>query len=92
MELRKILPKGRNISFDDLNAQGIAVLMSHLNSEPRASLMGLTPLAMMKAAALVEAAALTDALGIEEVPYALLEMTVLALNRDRERRGLPPLI
>ena len=37
------------------------------------------------------AAALMDALGIEEVPYGRLDLTIGAVDRDREERGLPPL-
>ena len=32
-----------------------------------------------------------DALGIEEVPYGRLDLTIGAVDRDREERGLPPL-
>jgi IS30 family transposase len=91
VELRKLLPKGRGISFDDLDGRDCSVLMSHLNSEPRASLMGLSPLAMLRAADRGAADALAGALGIEEVPYGELDMTVRALNRARAGRGLPPL-
>ena len=65
--------------------------MSHLNSQPRPSLMGLSPLAMLKAAEPEGASALMDALGIEEVPYERLDMTLGAINADRMRRGVAPL-
>lgn len=91
VELRKLLPKGRGISFDDLVARDLAVAMGQLNSEPRPSLMGLSPLAMLKAADPEAAAALAEALGIEEVPYEKLNLTIDAINRDRKERGLPPL-
>ena len=35
VELRKLLPKGRGVSFDRLDGRDCAVLMSQLNSEPR---------------------------------------------------------
>lgn len=92
VELRKLLPKGRKISFDDLEARDTAVLMSQLNSEPRPSLPGLSPLAMLEAADPEAAAALADALGIEEVPYEKLDLTIDAIDHDRKKRGLPPLI
>lgn len=91
VELRKLLPKGRGISFDDLEARDVAVTMSQLNSEPRPSLMGLSPIAMLKAADPEAAAALADALGIEEVPYEELNLTIDAINQDRKERGLLPL-
>lgn len=92
VELRKLLPKNRGISFNNLKSQDMAVLMSQLNSEPRPSLMGLSPLAMLRAADPATAEGLADALGIEEIPYERLNLKVSAINQDREARGLPPLI
>lgn len=92
VELRKILPKGRGISFDDLEPRDAAVLMSHLNSEPRPSLMGMTPIAMLRAADPEAAGALLGALGVEEVPYERLLLKVSALDSDRAERGLAPLV
>lgn len=91
VELRKILPKGRGISFDGLEPRDCAVLMSHLSSQPRPSLMGLSPLAMLRAADPEAAEALMAALGIEEVPYERLDMTLGAINADRTERGAAPL-
>ena len=50
VELRKLLPKRRGISFDTLDERDCAFLMSQVNSQPRPSLMGLSPLQMLKAA------------------------------------------
>lgn len=91
-ELRKFLPKGKGISFDKLDCRDMSCLMSYLNSEPRPSLMGMTPLQMLKAAKPKEAQALTDALGIEEIPYDKLEISIKALNDARRKRGLDNLI
>lgn len=91
VELRKILPKGRNIAFDELDERDCSVLMSHMNSQPRPSLMGLSPLAMMRAAMPDAAEAIMCALGMEEVPYEKLDMTLTAINADREARGMAPL-
>lgn len=44
------VPKGRGISFDKLTGRDMAVLMSQLNSELRPSLMGISPLALVRAA------------------------------------------
>ncbi len=87
VELRKLLPKGRGISFDDLEGRDLAVAMRQLNSELRPSLMGLSPLAMLKAADPEAADALAEALGIEELPYKALGLKVDAINRDREDQG-----
>lgn len=91
VELRKILPKGRNIAFDEIDERDCAVLMSHMNSQPRPSLMGLSPLAMMRAAMPDAAEAIMCALGMEEIPYDGLDMTLNAINADREARGMAPL-
>lgn len=92
VELRKLLPKGRGISFDDLAGRDMAVLMSQLNSEPRPSLMGLSPLALLRTALGRDADSLMDALGIEEVRYEKLDLTTEALNRARRERGEEPLV
>lgn len=91
VELRKLLPKGRGISFDALDGRDCAELMSQLNSMPRPSLMGLSPFSMLGAAMPEEAGALFDALGVREVPYGELDLTPNALNRARAERGLPPI-
>lgn len=91
VELRKLLPKGRGVSFDGLEARDMAVLMSQLNSEPRPSLTGLSPLTMLRAADEEAYDGLCGALGVEEVPYGKLRLTIDALNEARRGRGLPPL-
>lgn len=92
VELRKILPKGRGIRFDALDKRDMAVLMSHLNSQPRASLFNRSPLFMFKSTLGSKAEVLMDALGIEEISYKDLDMTINALNKERIYRGLKPLI
>ena len=92
VELRKILPKSRGIAFDDLRPRDLAILMSHLNSQPRASLAMSTPIALLKGALKEEADILLDALGIEEVAYDVLDMTVEAIDSGRRERGEDPLI
>lgn len=87
VELRKPLPKGRGISFDTLDGRDCAELMSQLNSEPRPSLLGMSPIAMPKAAMPREAEELMDALGMREVPYDELDLTPRALNAAR-REGV----
>ena len=92
VELRKILPKGCGIRFDQLDCRDMAVLMSHLNSEPRASLLGATPLSLLKATLKEDAGTLMDALGIEEISYKQLDMTYSAINKERVTRGLDPIL
>lgn len=74
-----------------LDGRDMAELMSQLNSEPRPSLLGASPIALLKAAA-PESAGLLDALGVREVPYGGLDMTLRALSAARAERGLPPLL
>ncbi|WP_165171272.1 IS30 family transposase [Adlercreutzia sp. ZJ242] len=91
VELRKMLPKRRGISFDDLDERDCAFVMSHVNSQPRPSLMGLSPLQMLRAADPVACEALEAALGMEEVPFDELALTLGAVNGRRGERGLGPL-
>ena len=91
VELRKLLPKGRGISFDRLGGRDCAVLMSQLNSEPRPSLGGMCAIDMLLAALGDDGRELLDALGVEEVPYEELNMTLGAIEADRRRRGEEPL-
>lgn len=91
VEIRKMLPKGRGISFDDLDEVDAWFVGSNVNSEPRPSLMGLSPLALLRAAEPEIADAIADHLGIVELPYEGLELTLAAVNSERAQRGLPPL-
>ena len=92
VELRKLLPKGRGISFDRLTGRDCAVLMSQLNSEPRPSLGGMCAIDMLLAALGADARELLDALGVEKVPYGELNMTVEAIESARRERGEGPLL
>ena len=83
--VKKVLTLTRGISFDRLGGRDCAVLMSHLNSEPRPSLGGMCAIDMLLAA-------LGDALGVEKVPYGELDMTVGAVEADHRRRGEGPLV
>ena len=91
VEIRKLLPKGAGVSFDRLVPADCRVLMSQVNSEPRPSLAGLTPIAMFRAAYGADADALLDALGVEQLPYGRLDLTPGAIDGARALRGEPPL-
>lgn len=91
-ELRKLLPKRRGISFDDLETADMAAVMSQLNSEPRPSMAFMPPLRALLAAYGDDGAALVAALGIGEIPYGELLLDVAAVNRTRRERGADPLI
>lgn len=86
MELRKLLPKRSRIRFDMLDSFDMAIAMSQLHSEPRPSLMGLSPFAMFKAVNSFAFAAFCTTLGIEEIAYEKLELTIKAINKAREKK------
>lgn len=92
VELRKLLPKGCGISFDKLDERDMACVMSQLNSEPRGKFAGLSPIKLMKAAMPDDAESFLDVLGIEDIAYGNLNLTVEAIHAERRKRGLPDLI
>lgn len=92
VELRKILPKGKDISFDDLVAKDLAVLMSQMNSSPRPSLGGLSPIDMLLAAHPRAGSALLNALGVELIAYEELLLRIDVINKARRDRGEQNLI
>lgn len=92
VELRKLLPKGRGISFDRLTGRDCAVLMSQLNSEPRPSLGGMCAIDMLLAALGADGRELLDALGVGKVTDGELDMTVGAIEAARRGRGEGPLV
>ena len=91
VEIRKLLPKGAGIRFDRLAAADCALLMSHVNSEPRGTLGFATPARAFRAMLGADAAALLDAYGIEDVPVGELDLTPGLIARARAERGDAPL-
>ncbi len=78
--MRKILPKGRGVSFDRLTARDCAVLMSR--SEPRPALGGMCAIDMLLAALGDDGQELLDALGMK-VPFDRLN-PFEAARRERD--------
>ena len=91
VEIRKLLPKGRGISFDRLAPADCALLMSQVNSEPRGSLAFMCPSGMLLAAYGDDARALMDAYGIELLDPSELDLTPACIERARAERGDGPL-
>ena len=90
-EVRQLLEKGM-FAFDELVPADMAVLMSHVNSNPRESLGGKSPIQMLRFVyGDGDAGALLDALGIREVPRDELTLRPEILDVERARRGEPPL-
>lgn len=90
VELRRVLGKGL-FSFDLLVPADVALVMSHVNSAPRPSLMGLSPIQMFRAALGADADAILDALGVEQVPPGRLLLRPELINLGRAERGEGPL-
>jgi len=89
-EVRQLLPKGRT-PFDELDAWDIAVVFSHVNSNPRKALFDLSPIQMFKAVFKEEGRQFLDALGIEEIPLDELVLKPKIIDIERQKRGLPPI-
>ncbi|MEG2517671.1 MAG: IS30 family transposase, partial [Raoultibacter sp.] len=77
---------------DKLDERDMACVMSQLNSEPRGKFAGLSPIKLMKAAMPDDAESFLDVLGIEDIAYGNLNLTVEAIHAERRKRGLPDLI
>ena len=87
VELRKFLPKHQGINFDRLTSQDCAVIMSQLNSQPRASLGGMCPIDMFLAAYGELAQKALGAFGVEKIPFGELLMSPKAIEIARQNRG-----
>lgn len=91
VEIRKLLPKGRGISFDWLAPADRALPTGQVNSEPRGSLAFMCPSRMLPAAYGDDARALLDGLGIEVLDPSELDLTPGCIERARAERGDGPL-
>ena len=91
VEIRKVLPKGRGLRFDRLSPADCALVMSHVNSEPRGALAWGRPVDALAAAFGDDARALADAFGVVAVEPGELDLTPGLVERAREERGEPPL-
>jgi IS30 family transposase len=89
-ELRQLLPK-RSVHFDALVGRDVSIVCSHVNSTPRKSLCGMSPIRMLKAAYGEEIDVLLDAYGIEEIGPDELTLKPHLLNDERRKRGEEPL-
>lgn len=91
VEIRKLLPEGRGVSFDRLTRADAALVMSQVNSEPRGRLAWRSPAEMLLAALGEDARALMDAFGVELLEPAELDLTAGCVERARAERGEAPL-
>ena len=74
--IRKICPKGT--SFDAYSQNDIRLIMSHINSSPRQSLGGLSPMALAK---LMLPSELLDYFGLTEIPADEIVLTPALLKK-----------
>lgn len=74
--IRKICPKGT--SFDDYTQSEINLMMSHINSSPRQSLGGLSPMILAK---LMLPQELLEYFGLEEIPTDEIILTPALLKK-----------
>lgn len=88
VELRKIIPKEEGIVFDDLDNWDMAVLMSQVNSQPRKSLGGKSPIQVFKSLYGGAGIDFLDSLGVEELKTDELQLSLKAINDARTNRGL----
>lgn len=79
--IRKICPKGT--SFDDYSQSDINRMMSHINSTPRQSLGGLSPMALAK---LMLPQELLDCFGLTEIPADEIVLTSALLKKTDNKR------
>ena len=91
VEIRKMLPKGRGIRFDLLAEEDCALVMSHVNSEPRGSLGWKSPSEALWFFLGEDGLDLLDAFGVSLVPASDLDLTYACVERAREERGEAPL-
>lgn len=74
--IRKICPKGT--SFDNYSQEDITLMMSHVNSSPRQSLGGISPLTLAK---LMLPPELLDCFGLREIPVDEIVLTPALLKK-----------
>ena len=88
-ELRQILKKGMFV-FDDLDAWDLAVVMSQVNSAPRQSLCGLSPIQMFCAAYGGDGEGFLASLGVEQLARDEIVLKPSILDTERAKRGKEP--
>ena len=89
-EGRQIVVKGM-FDFDEFQTEDMRVVMCHMNSNPRLSLGGLSPIEAFKLIYGEQGSELLDAFGIEQMGPDELMLVPEALDEDRKRRGEAPL-
>lgn len=85
-EIRKIIPKRNKIDFDEFDNYDMAYINSHINSQPRKSLLGHSPIQLFKKAFGDVGKELLNILGTEEIPKEKLNLTYDGFKKDKKMR------
>lgn len=85
-EIRKIIPKGRDIDFDEFNEYDVAYINSHINSQPKKSLCGLSPIELFKKIFGKAGKDLLDHLSIQEIPKDKLNLTYEGFKKEKDEK------
>lgn len=83
VEIRKIIPKKQGISFDLFSNWNMATIMSHVNSSPRKSLGGLTPIDLFETIYGRKALETLKELGVAKVSPSKLCLKPEILNLEK---------
>ena len=81
-EIRKIIPKRNKIDFDEFDNFDIAYINSHINSQPRKSLGGHSPIQLFKKMFGAIAKEFLNLFGIQEIPKEKLNLTYEGFKKD----------
>lgn len=95
VEIRKLLDKRLKVAFNRLDVIDASHLMSHVNSEPRASLCNKTPVEMFRWLYQDTADLILETFGIEHISYDELILKPEMFNLERKEKkggGMDPLL
>lgn len=87
-EIRKIIPKRSKIDFDEFDNYDIAYINSHINSQPRKSLGGHSPIQLFKKMFGAIAKEFLHLLGIHEIPKEKLNLTYEGFKKEKQLREI----
>lgn len=86
VEIRKIIPKKSKINFDEFDEYDTAYISSHINSQPRKSLFGNSPIQVFKKIFGEIAIEFLHKLGIVEIPKDKIDLTYEGFKKNKKLR------
>ena len=87
-EIRKIIPKRNKIDFDEFDNYDMAYINSHINSQPRKSLGGHSPIQLFKKLFGAVAKEFLNLFGIQEIPKEELNLTYEGFKKEKKEREI----